>query len=545
MVEFPRDSDWEMPALITAGTAFKTGSGRWAAIISALAGVALYAVTLRGTYIYDDVAIVHEDPRVLQPAQFYKLWTQPFFASSVDKLYRPLVSSSFAIENYLHGDRPWMFHGVNILLHALTCALVALFAARLAGSVAAWVAGILFAVHPLHVEAVAGLVGRAESACAVFLLGGLLVFLRSGNLSRVRVGMILLCFLGAVFSKEQGVLFPLLLVFAYPLRAKTPTLTLPPSTWGGKKPGEDLDERKQLKVLGAALCLICAGYFILRERVASFSWDRNRLDWYVNPMILSAGRDRLLMPLALLGRYTRLLVFPTSLSIDYGGGVIGSVARLNDPYLYIGAAALLAWIAMFIVAWRRRRFDVVFCLLSLGVCYGMIGNVISLIGTIFGDRLMYLPSIFFMILTGIGAAALPRALVIPLTLVIAVAASVRTFTYARLWNDPGALYSYTLVNHPNSERGAALLADFYLRHGEFDRSLQVSRAIQAYWPDRWQTYAMQMRALVGEGQYDGAIAVADVGLAHVPKDSKLILIQNRELIQKQRDAAETGRKQPG
>src|SRR5665213_2723176 len=295
-----------------AGVMQSRPSGASAAIVS----ISLYAVTLGGTYIYDDVAIVHEDPRVFHPAQFYKLWTQPFFASSVDKLYRPLVSSSFAIQNYLHGDRPWAFHAVNIVLHAATCALVALLAARLAGTVAAWISGVLFAVHPVHVEAVAGLVGRAESACAIAILGALLIFLKPAKLTRARVAWIAGCFVIALLCKEQGILLPLLLLFAYPLR-------------GG---WDDPSEKKHLKLLAVSLCWLCVGYLLLREHIASFSWDRSRLDWYVNPMILSAGRDRLLMPFVLLGHYTRLLIFPTTLSIDYGGGIIGSIARLTDPY---------------------------------------------------------------------------------------------------------------------------------------------------------------------------------------------------------------------
>src|SRR5690349_18318437 len=140
---------------------------------SALLAVAIYAVTLGGTYVYDDVKIVHHDPRVLEPGRWYQLWTEPFFERSVDKLYRPLVSTSFAVENYLHGDRPWIFHLVNILLHAAMSGAVALLAMRLAGVGAARIAGLLFAVHPVHVEAVAGLVGRAETACALAMVLGL------------------------------------------------------------------------------------------------------------------------------------------------------------------------------------------------------------------------------------------------------------------------------------------------------------------------------------------------------------------------------------
>ena len=495
--------------------------GSTAAIVSALVAIMLYAVTLRGTYIYDDVAIVHEDPRALQPRQFYKLWSQPFFASSVDKLYRPLVSSSFAIENYLHGDRPWAFHAVNIILHATTSALVALLAARLAGSLASWISGVLFAVHPVHVEAVAGLVGRAESACAIAVLGALLIFLKPGQLNNRRIAGIFGCFLAALFSKEQGILLPLVLLFAYLLRG------------GWNIPAE----RKQLKSL-AAICLVTtAGYLLLRERVASLSFDRQLLDPYVNPLIKSTSRDRLLMPIVLLGRYTRLLIFPTTLSVDYGGSIIGAVVRPGDSYLYLGLIALLVWFVLFIIAWRRKHLELIFCLLSLGISYGMIGNIVSLIGTIFGDRLMYMPSIFFLLIVSMGLASLHKGVAITLLVLISLAASVRTFTYARLWNDPETLYAYTLKIHPESRPVAIGLAQVYLKQNQWDLARRVAEEISQHMPDRWEPYQIQMEALEGQRRFEDAIAVADFGISHVPQRDKRYLIEWREGAQKRLDAS--------
>src|SRR5207247_10918272 len=62
----------------------------------------------------------------------------------------------------------WGFHGVNVLGHAGASTAVALLARRWAGDAAGWLAGALFAVHPVHVEAVANVVGRAELMAAVF-----------------------------------------------------------------------------------------------------------------------------------------------------------------------------------------------------------------------------------------------------------------------------------------------------------------------------------------------------------------------------------------
>ena len=493
-------------------------------LAAALLAVVVYAVTLNGTYVYDDVKIVHTDPRVLEPARLWQLWTQPYFAQSVDKLYRPLVSTSFALENHLHGDRPWVFHLVNILLHAAVSAAVALLTIRLAGPAAGWFAGLLFAVHPVHVEAVAGLVGRAESACALAILIGLYLFLRDGPIGRARGIAICVCFLVALLSKEQGVLFPLLLAVAYPVRFR------------GKLSPED---RARIKLLAVALCWMLAAYFLLRERVASLSWDRNRLDWYVNPMIRSRGLDRILMPIALLGRYAMLLVFPRHLSIDYGGWIIGWTTSPRDPYLWLGFAALAAWIIAAAITWKRRHFPMLFCLLALAISYGIIGNVVALIGTIFADRLMYLPSAFFLIAIGIALSKIPARALAPIVILLAIFGGVQTFAYARLWNDPITLYQATLRNYPKSERAYLLLCNAHQDRAEWAEALAVAHQACAAVPERWEPYVMCIQAELAVGNYAGATAAADEGLNHVSKDEKLVFIQWKELIAKQK--AEAGK----
>src|SRR5258708_18802762 len=91
--------------------------------LAALAALVVFACTLRRTYIYDDQFVVHSDPRISNPHLWGQFWTKPYMPT--DKLYRPLVSLSFAIQSWLHGDRPCAFHLVNILLHAAMSAAVA------------------------------------------------------------------------------------------------------------------------------------------------------------------------------------------------------------------------------------------------------------------------------------------------------------------------------------------------------------------------------------------------------------------------------------
>ena len=93
------------------------------------------------------------------------------------KSYRPITVLTFRANAALGGMAPWGFHVANAALHACVCALFFLFAEILFGSaVPALAAAALFAAHPVHAEAVANIVGRAEGLAGLFFLLALLFY---------------------------------------------------------------------------------------------------------------------------------------------------------------------------------------------------------------------------------------------------------------------------------------------------------------------------------------------------------------------------------
>jgi protein O-mannosyl-transferase len=140
--------------------------------------IVLYAVTLAGGFVYDDQTLCRDDPRLTEPGGWIRYLREPYFRSAPDPLWRPIPCLSYLAHRQLHGTLAWPMHAVNIVLHAVVSAMTAVLAFRLTGRIAvAWLAGLLFAAHPVHVEAVAYLVGRAESLCAIGVIGGLLIYL--------------------------------------------------------------------------------------------------------------------------------------------------------------------------------------------------------------------------------------------------------------------------------------------------------------------------------------------------------------------------------
>jgi len=474
------------------------------AAFSAALALALYAVTLGGTYIYDDSYLIGLDDRVQHPKLWGQFWTRDYFGESpnegVDKLYRPLVSQSYGLQWWLHGNRPWAFHLVNLLLHAGACALVAEFARRLADWRVGLIAGLLFAAHPVHAEAVAEVVGRAELACAIGVVGAMVLFLHR-PMTRWRALSIFALCLVAVLSKEQGMLLPALLGILVPVRqamfAKKTELT----------PKQTHAERQAVLLMFALVIWSVIGLILLREEVLhlKFEWDRGFLDIAKQPMILSPLLDRRLIPLALLGRYFQLLVMPLKLSIDYGLSVIGPTIGRDDPYLWLGAAVLVGWTACLCVSVARRKWTAAFCLVALALTYSMASNVV-IIGTIFGERLMYLPSVFFVILVAMALARLrPTAWGILLAMLL-VLASLRTWTYVRRWNDRDAFYEYALKEQPKSLEIHLLVAFADYEEGRLPEARRVMDDAISIYPNYWELWKMNGLIDMKAGDWDKAVA---------------------------------------
>jgi hypothetical protein len=470
------------------------------AAIGAALSLLVYCITIHGVYIYDDVQIISLDKRVKSPALWGQFWTRAY-NDGADNLYRPLVSQSFGFEWWLHGDRPWAFHLVNLVIGAAVTAMVAELARRLVSWRVGLFAGLLFAAHPIHSEVTAGVAGRAELACAAGILGAMILFLGHPMTFR-RAWAIAGLSLVAMLSKEQGLLTPLLLAILIPIRRNQNNLSQP-----------DPAERHPMQLLVGLLIWSLAGLIILREEILGlhFAWDRNLLDFTIQPMIRCTGSDRWLMPLVLIGHYAQLLIAPIHLSIDYGYATLGWIVDRSDPYLYIGVAAVIAWIIATWASFARGARIVIFCLLAFAISYSMSSNII-LIGTDLAERLMFIPSIFFIILIAIGLARLPNRLAGTLVVILLALGSLRTFTYIQRWNDKASFYAYELKQQPLSIRLHLLLGFDDFEHDRLDEARALLADARNIAPDYAQ--AWQLSGQIEEKAQNWKVALAFYKTAH-------------------------------
>ena len=182
-----------------------------------LIAIAVYLPAFNADFTLDDVPIIEENAYIKSIDKIPAIWTSHYWAGKVDAndtgLYRPLTLTTYNLQYAISGDSPAAFHILNILLHALVCLVLFKMTSLLFGDYRlAVIAGLLYAVHPIHSEAVAGIVGRAEILAALFMLTSMISYHHwrmTGQLKWMLA--LLISTFAAITSKEHGFLIPSLL----------------------------------------------------------------------------------------------------------------------------------------------------------------------------------------------------------------------------------------------------------------------------------------------------------------------------------------------
>ena len=420
----------------------------------------VYGNTLAGGFVHDDKPLVAENRLLRDPGNLPRIFTSGYWTTrdaSVPELYRPLAVASFALNYLIAGPGPLSFHLVNLLLHAWVSWLVFRVGKELSGSSAAgWAAGLLFAVHPVHSEAVAPVVGRSELLSAGFALGALLLHRRagaSGSRRPLLVAGAAACYFASALSKENALILPAILLL---LDAAFP---VPPPARG---------ERRRWLGAYSLYLFVALLYLALRVGVLG-AVGRSDIRPLDNPLASASFVTARLTALITTGKYMGLLIYPAHLSADYSRDQIPLASGWTDPRLAGSLLALLAAAALVAWAWRRWRI-VSFAILLYAVAILPVSNLLFPIGTIFGERLLYLPSVGFCLLVGALLDALLRRRRLSTCAVAGIlllTGSARTVARNRIWHDDATFAISTARDAPRSAKAQFNLGVFLEEHGDF------------------------------------------------------------------------------
>jgi tetratricopeptide (TPR) repeat protein len=399
------------PAPALAGRARRPSA--WLLLLIALVAVAVYANSLKNGFAYDDVGIIQANKHVVD-LNWSTIWADNYWPTTdglqPDLLYRPLTLWSYLANQAISPGVPWPFHLVNVLLHALVTVLVCQLTWRLLGDrTVAAVAALLFAVHPLHAEAVANTVGRAELLAATWTLLALLIYLPSRPLAdEAEVArrpwwhgpLVAACFFAAILCKETpATLLPAIVLLDLWRRARLPRDTRPA-----------LPRWLASRALRYYLPLVLAFglYLLMRVHACGLMTSTDTVHPVVNPLVRASALERVVTPFGLLARYLALTFWPAHLSADYSAPSILPTANPLTPFPAAGLLGLLLAAILCVRSWRKAPQLTLVVGLFL-TSYLLVANVVR-IGTIFGERLFYWPSAFVLMLTAWAAVAACRRL---------------------------------------------------------------------------------------------------------------------------------------
>lgn len=496
---------------------------RWQVLLIATVGFAVYLNSLGGGFVSDDRFLILEHPYTRDSALLPKIFTSGHYLGQGG--YRPLVTLSFALNHIVGGLDPTGYHLVNVLLHAVNSALVFLLVLRLFDSrVAAGVGGALFAVHPIHAEAVAWISGRAELMGASMFLGAWLLYLRATSRDPLKAwpfaASLAVFFLG-LLCKEHVLVLPVALFLTELLKAR------------------DADGMRWVRRISPAVLWRCAAfaavavaYFAFRHALYARPFMRvpSQIGYYDNPLVLAGAVERACTAIWILCDYVRLLFWPRVLSADYSFDQVPIASGPGEPAVIAATvvlmAALLCAAASF---WRGGRLW--FGILFFFLCIVPTSNLLVLIGVIQAERLLYLPSLGFCMAVGLTCArawawAANRHTGRRLAMAGAIALSVlvaRTLARNSDWRDEAALWGATAISAPRSVKAQINYGGHCLKEGKTDAAIAAFRRALAIDPASSDAVLNLGAALAQKGAVIEAVTLYRGGIRSHPDSAALRL----------------------
>lgn len=422
-------------------------SGRRIYLVVGAVALVIYLGALANRFAMDDIPLVVRNPLVQHVSGIWQAFAAPFWPPDFGgHMYRPLAVATWALDRAVDGAL-W-FHLVNLLWHAATCIAVAALARRLTDDRSALAAGLLFAAHPVHVEAVANVVGRTELMAALFVVLGVYAALARGSVAWSGAAWIL-----ALLSKENAAVLPALVLFGWALDLRRPV-------------------RRHMLMFIASWLVIGLGYAVIRWHVLDpYARFRSLAPAFFGQTALSVR----LTAVAELADVVRLLVFPLTLRVDYSPNERTIVVSPIDTRLLVGMACFAVWVTLLALAWRRGRKLEAFGLGWIGIALLPVANLVFPVGILLAERTLYLPSVGLALAGGSWLARWPVRWRLGSAATLVLLGAARTALRVPVWRDNTTVTLSILNDSPRSYVGPKRMIAVYLNLHQPDRALDAAR----------------------------------------------------------------------
>ncbi|XP_065896491.1 protein O-mannosyl-transferase TMTC1-like isoform X2 [Dysidea avara] len=392
--------------------------------IVALTAIGCYLNSLQAGLVHDDVFAIKDNGDVTTGTPLRQLFLNDFWGKSMGdptshKSYRPLTVMTFRLNYHLHGLEPFGYHTMNIILHCIATLLFSFLCWRVVfvryGG-AALLAGLLFATHPVHTEAVSGVVGRADVLACIFLLLSFLCYhkslcqpdhLEDDNIASCHSSLLffisLLLGSTAMLFKENGITslgvclcYDVFVVCGAGIRRVLAT-------------GNAGDVRP---LVMRVLCVFIMLVVVLSWRLSLLHGQLPQFLEEDNPASFSPHLSTRVMTYSYLCVVNCwLLIAPVSLCYDWQ---MGSIPLVESPYDIRNIATITLFLTLLVITWLlvygklpvHTSRVVTTAIIFLIIPYLPASNLFVRVGFVVAERILYMPSIGYCILVVQGCVTI-------------------------------------------------------------------------------------------------------------------------------------------
>jgi protein O-mannosyl-transferase len=485
-----------------------------------LFGVILAAVTIfayqpawNGGFLWDDDVYITNNELLTAPDGLRRIW----FSLDSPSQYFPLVYTTFRIEHTVWGLDPTGYHWVNLLLHIGNALLVWLVLARLKVP-GAWLAGAIFALHPVQVESVAWITERKNVLMGFFFLLTLLAWIAfvDGR------------------TKRPWLFYGLaLILYLLALSAKTTACTLPAALflilWLQKKP---ISLKRIFQIIPFLILGIAMG-------VLAMWWERYHQGTSRAVFTFLSPIERVLVASRAIWFYLSKLTWPSNLTFIYPRWDIAPTHLIN--YAWLLAGFIVCGAIYFLRRYAGRSVEVAagFFVATLSPVLGFI-MLYTFRYTFVADHYQYLACIAPIALASAGLVNLAdtsrnsRTLIFSAALCVVALLATLTWRQAAMYGNIETLWRTTLSRNPSCWMAHNNLGIVLFEKGQLDDAIAHYRTTLQMQPNFWDADYNLGTALLGKGHVDEAIFYCDKAVRMQPNDPDAQVALANALLQKRR-----------
>jgi tetratricopeptide (TPR) repeat protein len=407
------------------------------------------------------------------------------------QIYRPLRTLSYALDYSLFGLNTTGYHVTSLMLHILVSITLYYIILNLFNlSSVSLLGAVIFAIHPVNVEAVSWLSSRADLIGFLFFNISLLYYIyyrKHPNSAKYLVFSLIFSFL-AYLGKEAMISLPgMIILYDYVTRQK-------------KSVKEFLRSHINAWLMFSLLCL---AYLVLRFAITG-GMSQGQSWWGVSVY------SNFLMMLKVTAIYLKLLLFPFELNFYY---VIEPVFTLFDPRVMLSILTILLSVVTIIYFHRKNRI-IFYLLLWFYLGLVPIANIVPFSFSMMAERFMYMPSAGPIIAVAYGFYSLYRGVSVErwkkVCCIFFLGVVISTFSYCTyrrndVWQNNETLWVNVIENYPNAHVAHNRLGIAYFDQDRLDEAIKEYKEAIKLNPEYLQAYSNLGLAYLNLGMFDTAI----------------------------------------